>query len=644
MVGVGHKESRFLIVNLLWLVVAVLFFVGLCTDESRADHSANSSDAPSYQRINSYVELFRDPTAKIPFSEIAHQQFKPARQFLNFGYTDDVIWLKVSLDEKDFSQQSWLIQFGIPYLDQIDSYQWVAGELVHYHKGRGASLRTKPFPHRDSLIPVHFDEGRATIYLRIFSRDGTTINAALMTLKEFERRDQVLLFFLGGYVGIMLAMALYNFFIFLSLRDRRYGYYVFFTLAVLLNVAAYYELLHEYLFQGSDWLNLRLNLYTFFIAIAASIEFVRHFLRTQNKMPRLDRGLACFHLPNFAILAYATFSPHPTSLWLFSMLLPLLLVIAICGIRSVYLGSDALSRYFLIAFALFITGVGMFSIRRFGVLAPNPFVNYTFMAGSVLETMILSFALAHQINWLREQKQLAQDQLIRQIRENNFSLEQMKGKLEETVKIRTAKLLTSLHEKEMLLNEVHHRVKNNLAVIASLLGFQILREENDSPVCHALRAGQSRIQSMSLVHELLCSNDNLMGIDVRDYFQQLSHHLLTTFTGAEQQIEIDCQVDELVLPMDVLVPCGLIATELITNSLKHAFQDHSCGRVCISLKKKNEQVELMVSDDGCGFVEDYQENLGMRFVKMMTQQLNGSLDLCCQQGSCWKVSFSMQRS
>jgi len=642
--GGGQEKSRILIVHLLWLVIALLFFAGLCPGESRAGQGLSASDSPSYQRINSYVELFRDPTATIPFAEIAHQQFKPARHFLNFGYTDDVIWLKVSLDQKDFSPERWLIQFGIPYLDQIDSYQWIDGELVHYHKGRGTSLWTKPLPHRDSLIPVHFDEGRATIFLRIFSRDGTTINAALMTQQEFERRDQVLRFFFGGYVGIMLAMAIYNFFIFLSLRDRRYGYYVFFTLAVLLNVAAYYELFHEYLFQGGDWLNLRFNLYTFFIAIAASIEFVRNFLRTQNKMPCLDKLLACFHLPNFAILIYATFSPHPTSLWLFAMLLPLLMVIAICGIRSVNLGSDALSRYFLVAFALFITGVGMFSLRRFGLLAPNPFVNYTFMAGSVVETMLLSFALAHQINLLREQKQLVQGQLIKQIREHNLSLEAMKEKLEGKVKVRTDKLLTSLHEKEMLLNEVHHRVKNNLAVIASLLGFQILREERESPVCQALRAGQSRIQSMALVHELLCANENLMGIDVRDYFQQLSHHLQSTFTTIDQQIEIECRIDEFVLPMDVLVPCGLIATELITNSLKHAFHNRASGCVSVRLKKTNERIELMVSDDGCGFVENYCENLGMRFVRMMTQQLNGSLNLCCQQGSCWKMCFSLQRS
>ena len=286
----------------------------------------------------------------------------------------------------------------------------------------------------------------------------------------------------------------------------------------------------------------------------------------------------------------------------------------------------------------------MFSIRRFGILAPNPFVNYTFMAGSVAETMILSFALAHQINWLREQKELAQDQLIQQISDHNVSLEQMKVKLEETVKVRTAKLRTSLTEKDMLLKEVHHRVKNNLAVIASLLGFQILREEENSPVRQALRAGQSRIQSMALVHELLCANENLMGIDVRDYFNQLSHHLRTSFTRLDQQIEIDCQIDELVLPMDVLVPCGLIATELITNSLKHAFNGCSAGCVRVSLKENHGRVELMVSDDGCGSLEEYGENLGMRFVRMMTEQLNGTLELCCQQGSCWRVSFSMQRS
>jgi two-component sensor histidine kinase len=637
------RKRKFIFGNAVFVLLALILFTGQWLTNTVVQRDKQALDTHSYRRISSYVHVFRDPQGNLPFSEIVEQPFAAAGNHLNFGYTDDVIWCRLDLDAKDFSTEQWLIQFGIPYLDQIDSYQIVDGDVVHYRKGRGTSLWTEPFPHRDSLIPIHFVDGAATIYLRVYSRDGTTLNGAVMTVPEFEKRDQTLRFFLGGYVGIMLVMAIYNFFIFLSLRDRRYGYYVFFTLAVLVDVAAHYELLHEYLFQGSAWLNLRLNLYVFVLAIAASIEFVRHFLHTQNKMPQLDQLLAVFHIPNFTILVYATVSTYPTSFWLYLMLLPLLVVIAICGIRSVYLGGEASSRYFLVAFALFITGVGMFSVRRFGFLAPNPFVNYTFMAGSVVETMLLSFALAHQINGLREQKQQAQQQLIQQISDHNASLEKMRVELEATVKVRTAKLRTSLEEQEMLVKEVHHRVKNNLAVIGSLLGFQILREEKNSPVSLALRAGQSRIQSMALVHELLCSSDNFSIIDVSEYFDQLSTHLLTSFSRPDQKIEINCDIDDINLPMDVLVACGLIATELLTNSLNHAFHGRDSGVIRLQLTERDGDVELLVADDGCGVNDQCSENLGMRFVRMMTEQLNGTLDLCCLQGSCWKVCFALQR-
>ena len=220
---VRNKKSRRLTGNRILFALALVLLLGDWGVNRAAQQHGAPAQHPTYRQLTPYVALFLDSSGALPFSAIEHQPFVAPRDYLNFGYTDDAIWLRVSLKQEDFPQDAWLIQFGIPYLDRIDSYQRVGGEVIHYHKGSGTSLWTSPLPHRDSLIPVHFDHGAATIYLRIYSRDGTTINAALMTQQEFDRRDQVLRFFLGGYVGILTAMAIYNFFIFLSLRDRRYG-------------------------------------------------------------------------------------------------------------------------------------------------------------------------------------------------------------------------------------------------------------------------------------------------------------------------------------------------------------------------------------------------------------------------------------
>ena len=624
--------------SLLLLPIVLLFIlanISIAFDQV----SQPSSQESLYRSIAPYAEIYRDPDRALDYPAITRENFRPLTSFLNFGYSDDAIWLRLTLEQKDFPGSSWLIQFGIPYLDHIDSYQEVQGDLHHYVKGREVSLTTSPYPHRDSIIPVIFDQGQATIYLKIQSRDGTSINAMLMPEPEFLQHDRKLQMFIGIYIGLMLAMAFYNFFMFVTMHDKRYGFYVLFTLAILLNVMAQYELLHEYVFIGTPWLNLRLTHITSFLTGLTAAEMVRSFLQSKETMPFFNRLMLGLHFFNVLIFIYALLAGSPTTLWFYLQTLIFLGLVIGGGIRAFFIGDDIFAKSFLAAFGLFIVGLFLLGARRFGWFPPNPFVNYTFMAGSAVETMVLSFVLAQRINLLREQKQVAQSQLIEKISEYNSHLEEMKLDLEKKVKVRTHKLSKSLSEKDLLLKEVHHRVKNNLAVIVSLLGFQIMNNAPDSPVGQALKSGQSRIRSMALVHELLCKGDDLSEIDTQDYFQQLSWSLLSSFGAPDQEIIIECDVDKVQLPMDVLVACGLVATELLSNAMKHAFANCTSGQIDMSLKTCSEGLILTVTDNGCGLEPACRENLGMRFVRMMTEQLNGTLGVNVGPGTSWRLSF-----
>ncbi|WP_323788543.1 sensor histidine kinase [Psychroserpens sp.] len=183
-------------------------------------------------------------------------------------------------------------------------------------------------------------------------------------------------------------------------------------------------------------------------------------------------------------------------------------------------------------------------------------------------------------------------------------------------------------ENELLLKEIHHRVKNNLELVKSLISLQSADLE-DSPTKDAMIASQNRVQSMGIIHQKLYQGENLGSIDMKDYFVNLSDGILDTF-NAENKVKIECAMDQLELDVDTAVPIGLIVNELLTNALKYAFPENSQGKIKISLTKPNpETLTLRVIDNGIGKVAGTSPKgtgFGSQLVKLLTLQLNGIME------------------
>jgi len=203
-------------------------------------------------------------------------------------------------------------------------------------------------------------------------------------------------------------------------------------------------------------------------------------------------------------------------------------------------------------------------------------------------------------------------------------------------------LSAALREKETLLKEVYHRVKNNLQIVNSLFNLQA-RALPDGPARTALREGADRIRAMALVHEKLYQSSSLALISIRDYLNDLCAHLLQASGAAERGIRIESQVQAVDLPLDTAVPLGLLVNELISNSLKHAFQETSDGKIQIVLsKEENGMLEVVIHDNGVGISEqqmEYSNSLGLKLVRTLTRQLSGQFDIENRQGTWTRVRF-----
>lgn len=207
-------------------------------------------------------------------------------------------------------------------------------------------------------------------------------------------------------------------------------------------------------------------------------------------------------------------------------------------------------------------------------------------------------------------------------------VEERTQELKETiVKLRKSndEIKQSNIEKETLLREIHHRVKNNLQIVTSLLNLSS-RNVMDNEVIEIFKDCQNRIKSMAVIHEQLYRKGNLSKIDAQKYIREIGDELFESF-NAKNRILVDYQLEELFFDVETSVPFGLILNEIIVNSLKHAFPMGK-GAITISLVQKDNIAKLFVRDNGCGFdVNSSTESIGLELIETLTEQMDGHITL-----------------
>lgn len=205
-------------------------------------------------------------------------------------------------------------------------------------------------------------------------------------------------------------------------------------------------------------------------------------------------------------------------------------------------------------------------------------------------------------------------------------------------------LIRKNHENELLLKEIHHRVKNNLQVISSFLNLQFNRFD-DKLVQEALDKSKSRINSMALIHTKLFQSGNLASINFGEYVNQLAASITISYS-IDKNIKCLVKESQVIFDIDLSISLGLIITELLTNAYKHAFKGRSEGEIYVEIKSKADKYELIVADNGTGITNDPKnsQSLGLEIVEALTEQINGTINVTSNQGLKYIVSFEENKA
>jgi len=208
------------------------------------------------------------------------------------------------------------------------------------------------------------------------------------------------------------------------------------------------------------------------------------------------------------------------------------------------------------------------------------------------------------------------------------------------------KIRASLREKEVLLQEIHHRVKNNLQVVSSLLSLQS-RGVLDEETRQKFKESQNRVHSMALIHEQLYQSPSLSQINYPQYIRQLAAHLFRSYRVSSSRVELQTHIDHVRLSVDAAVPCGLIINELVSNSLKYGFPNGRGGVIRIEMRRQPDgRTTLTVADNGVGLPAEVgfwsTQTLGLRLVGTLVKQLEGNVEVERSEGTTVRVTFQLE--
>ncbi len=218
-------------------------------------------------------------------------------------------------------------------------------------------------------------------------------------------------------------------------------------------------------------------------------------------------------------------------------------------------------------------------------------------------------------------------------------------KKKEVLESKNKIISIALHEKDVLLREIHHRVKNNLQVVSSLLNLQS-NYISDVVALEAINEGKNRVTSMALIHQNLYTEENLTSIDTHQYFDDLIDQLFESYQIDENKIRLEKSIDSILIDVDTMIPLGLITNELISNALKHAFHGKETGIISFSLKDKGDAIEVKIKDNGIGMLpEDFTSSLsfGNKMIHAFVQKLKAQLSINYIDGTEFTLTLNKQK-
>ena len=534
------------------------------------------------------------------------------------------VWIKFELQNPTNKDIQKILKIDNFSIERIDLYK-VSNNKVLSKKTTGIYYLEKF--HGFVTLNIPFDIKANTIetyYLNVKNEKlSLWFKPELYAPKVFYKDDTFSQIIWALFFGGIFSLVLYNIFLFIFTKDKIYLYYFLYLIATLLQSQfSIYPKLYLLPMDNIEFVKKTFYVNVFYVNVFVTFTmtlFIRKFLDTVL-YPKIDftLKLLIYIIPIYFVLQIFSIFTIP-QVALFQFFTPYYFLGI--GFYALY-KKNPQAKFFLLGWSFGLLAWLFLLFQYMGIFPIKYIFEYNFYTLIMIEVILFSISLAYRIKALVKKKNdLTQTLLVQQQNESN--------RLEKIVNIRTQELNNELKQNELLLKELHHRVKNNMQFITSLYALK-LNDKGDEHIQEKLHDVERKIHAMSIVHQMLYNQKNLITIDAKEYFEKVLQNIKDSF-----EIEnITCELDiNSFLDTEEAIYCGLIVNELVTNAVKHAF-DSKGGIIKISLNSVDNGTLLEVSDNGKGKSANTKASFGEMMVESLaTDQLEGKLQVVVDKGT-----------
>lgn len=574
-------------------IVFILFFTTCFAFNLQESNQKKSS-------ILEFSSFYIDKTSKLDIKDIVNKSFKKTTtNYFKLSYTKDSLWIKFKITNDTNIDQNKYLVLSNQILDEVILYTKIKDDFEETKIGR---LYKKEDTFSNIVKPtfkLNLKKGETKeFYLKTYSISSANYfqlflhdEYSFMTQESNYQQIENLFF------GAMIALVIYNIFIFFFTREIPYLYYVLYITFITINHASYSGILP--LILGNEYYHLDINMNLYYISLATifALLFIKSFLElSKQKGLNLISNILIFSI--IVILLLSSAENYLMDILSLFVTITTLFILYIT-IYSYYNNSSQI-KYILIGWLINIIGILAISSKQHGVDTPFDNITYFYEITTFIEAILFSMALASRLN-------------------------------------KTKELENSLQTNKILMDELNHRVKNNMQFIILLYRLkltQVMTKEIDEKLYET----ENSIQAMSKLHESLYTSKNLEKINTKTYFIELVDKAKKSF-DIKQTINVKI---ETTINISQSIYCGIIINELLTNAVKYAFEKDE-GQIDILLTKSKNKNILEISDNGIGF--DFKEKIngnsfGLFLIEaLIKDELKGKVNFINNKGTKVRIEF-----
>ena len=552
--------------------------------------------------------------------------------YINIGASQDNIWVKLELHNPKQEGIEKLLILTSSLLEHIKLYK--EGELNSPVIKGVSNINTE----HTTLLPyftINLEANTSqTYYLKVNSfYEPIDFGLKIQDKNTYLTKDRMEQFVNIMLIGIVFGLMIYSFLISFYTKDKSYRYYSYYLFFLVYQQLTYLGLTQIYFPSYFVHLDITMTVMKINLLIVASSFFAMYFLKIDRR-PLLHKIYKYFI--TIAIIEIVVLSiPGLYNLNIVIITGTLFIIFNLfAGIGS-YINGYKQARLFILGFSLVFASYLLMILDALGITSIMQNFRNILMFGTAFEALILSLAFADRYIILQKEKEHV-DRLILNETKNRASI------IETEVIEKTKELNHALGTQVLLIKEIHHRVKNNLQIILSMLRLQN-DDINDTQVKEKLTNMEHRINAIAKTYSMLLSTDNLEKINMKIYIETLLLDISESYDFRQHHIDTKTDIDAMI-PLKQSVYIGLIINELVTNTYKHAFLEKN-GTITVTFKKENkaENYILIIEDNGIGFViDENSKSLGSKLIKtLIYDQLEGDMEISTKNHTKYTIRFNL---